>query len=120
MNKSKQIEGIKHFAIDIQNASQKASAIITDETAKYVKENHRYNNLVDYAKAHIKSRYEYEAEFLTELGYVKASEVVREIIDVIAELHDHFKSVDDVREAFAMLFVIAELKKKYMESEDTE
>ena len=43
------------------------------------------------------------------------AEVAREAIDVLCELHDHFKSVGDIREAFAMLFAIAELKKKYTE-----
>lgn len=43
------------------------------------------------------------------------AEVAREAIDVLCELHDHFKSVGDIREAFAMLFAIVELKKKYTE-----
>ena len=82
MSRDKQTE-IQQFAIDLQNASQRASKIIVDETANYVKQNHKYNNLIDYAKAHIKSRFEYEAEFLVELGYAKASDVAREIFEDI-------------------------------------
>lgn len=57
------------------------------------------------------------AEFLYNAGYRKQSEIAREAIDVLCELHDHFKSVGDIREAFAMLFAIAELKKKYTEEQ---
>ena len=84
MNRDKQTE-IQQFVIDLQSASQKASKIITDETANYVKENHKYNNIIDYAKAHIKSRFEYEAEFLTELGYAKSTDVAEEIFAEIKE-----------------------------------
>jgi hypothetical protein len=56
-----------------------------------------------------------EAEAIYNAGYRKVSDILREVIDVLSELHDHFKSVGDIREAFAMLFVIAELKKKYTE-----
>ena len=115
---------IKQFAIDLQNASQKASKIITDETANYVKKHHNYNNIIDYAKAHIKSRFEYEAEFLTELGYAKASEVAEEIF---AELD---KRLDDITIVMGRLdslrtfhktmekvtAEVAELKKKYTEN----
>lgn len=57
------------------------------------------------------------AERAVDKGYRKQSEVAREAIDVLCELHDHFKSVGDIREAFAMLFAIAELKKKYTEEQ---
>ena len=83
MNRDKQIEKMQQFVIDIKNSSQKATEIITQETANYVKQNHKYNNIVDYAKAHIKSRYEYEAEFLAELGYRKSADVAREIFEEI-------------------------------------
>jgi hemerythrin len=140
MSRDKQTE-IQQFVIDLQNASQKASKIITDETANYVKQNHKYNNLVDYAKAHIKSRFEYEAEFLTELGYAKDSEVAREIFEEIKQpLLDYFDSKDkeystkkiksakqlQIETAYyqgatnAVVFVfklLDELKKKYTESE---
>jgi hypothetical protein len=109
MSREKQTE-IQQFVIDLQNVSQKASKIITDETAKYVKENHKYNNIIDYAKAHIKSRFEYEAEFLTELGYAKASEVALEVID---EIEQNFEiGYGGVLEFKKFL---AELKKKYTE-----
>lgn len=60
------------------------------------------------------------AEALYNTGYRKVSEIAREMIDVLCELHDLFKSVGDIRGAFAMLFAIAELKKKYTEGVENE
>lgn len=116
MSRDKQTE-IKQFAIDLQNASQKASKIITDETANYVKENHKYNNLVDYAKAHIKSRFEYEAEFLSELGYAKDSEVAEEIFAEIEKRGRKVQSSDFSGEFWSrgvLMSDLAELKKKFI------
>lgn len=130
MSRDKERE-IQQFTIDLQNTSQKATKIITDETANYVKENHKYNNLVDYAKAHIKSRFEYEAEFLTELGYAKTSEVALKVIGEVEKIIDKYynrhifgvEDLSDVEQEAVMNFSdditgdLAELKKKYMESE---
>jgi len=135
MNRDKQIEEMQQFVIDIQNSSQKATEIITQETANYVKQNHKYNNIVDYAKAHIKSRYEYEAEFLAELGYRKASAVAREIFEEIENAIDLLrKSVVEGRKndgikyqqlhdgrmlsLEALKYFIAQLKKKYESEKD--
>jgi hypothetical protein len=138
MSRDKRTE-IQQFAIDIQDASQKASAIITEEMAKYVKEKHKYNSIIDFHKAHIKSRCELKAEFLVELGYRKihddhqrqcacyalgcqmAEELKREFAREI------FAAVDSTIDLvcamtgldIAIFGKYAELKKKYTESEDT-
>ena len=111
MNRDKKIEEMQQFTIDIQNSSKKATEIITQETANYVKQNHKYNNIVDYAKAHIKSRYEYEAEFLAELGYRKSADVAREIFEEIGKLIEP----NGVYLWRWDLIKLAELKKKYTE-----
>lgn len=116
MNRDKQIEKMQQFVIDIQNSSQKATRIITQETANYVKQNHKYNNIVDYAKAHIKSRYEYEAEFLAELGYRKASDVAREIFEEIEELFKFYIESGIYFEELKDLII--KLKKKYESEKD--
>lgn len=120
LSKDKQTE-IQQFAIDLQNASQKASKIITDETANYVKEHHNYKNLIDYAKAHIKSRFEYEAEFLTELGYAKASEIFEEIGKILrryGEIAERDKSEYGELIVMDIVCAIGELRKKYTEDCD--
>jgi hypothetical protein len=43
------------------------------------------------------------------------AEYERETIDLLEGLYDFFRQDDSIREAFAIQFAIAELKKKYTE-----
>ncbi len=65
---------------------------------------------------------EYQAEIASKMlyikGYRKASEVVAEIIDVLADIYDYWRNDDCIRESCAIILAIAELKKKYI-GEDT-
>ena len=136
MNKEKQIEEIQQFATDLRNVSAKVSAIIMEETHEFLSGNHKYNSLKDFHEAHPKGRNLMEAEFLTELGYRKTSDVAREIFEEIEkQIEEALKSnykvlpqlefsnelynsvrgkIDALRgiEGF-----IAELKKKYTEEQ---
>lgn len=106
MSRDKQTE-IQQFAIDLQNVSAKVSNIIMEETHEFVSQNHKYNSLKEFHEAHKKGRNVMEAEFLTELGYAKASEVVLEAFEWLEEkgfLNIEVWAIQDVKD---------ELKKKY-------
>lgn len=119
MTKEKQNEKIQQFATDLLNVSVKVSNIIMEETHEFISQKHKYNSLKDFHEAHPKGRNLMEAEFLTELGYVKASDVAREIFEEIEKLSYRF--MNDKHYIFGdMVWDIAELKKKYTESEKDE
>ena len=111
MNGDKQIE---EMAKDLLNVSKMVSNIIMEETHEFVSQRHKYNSLKDFHEAHKKGRNVMEAEFLTELGYRKASDIAREIFEEIDRmiyrlLNDKHYIVGD------MCYEVAELKKKYAE-----
>lgn len=124
MSRDKQTE-IQQFAIDLQNVSAKVSNMLMEETHEFLSQKHKYKSLKDFHEAHPKSRCQMEAEFLTELGYSKASEIIGEIIKDLVNFADDnekqmlinghsvwFINADDVTE------FIAELKKKYESEKD--
>lgn len=102
---------IERFAIDLQDVSRKVTNILLDETKEFLGKNRKYKNLADFHKAHPKGRKDLEAEFLMELGYRKASEVVGKIVGEILfymDTHKEFDGADFGR-------FLAELEKKYTE-----
>ena len=129
MTKEKQNEKIQQFATDLLNVSVKVSNIIMEETHEFISQKHKYNSLKDFHEAHPKGRNLMEAEFLTELGYVKASEVAREIFEEIEkEIRSSVKVIITIKDkeedgwydgqlnVLGMLGkFIAELKQKYTE-----
>jgi hypothetical protein len=111
---------IEEMAKDLLNISKKVSNIIMDETHEFISQKHKYKSLKDFHEAHPKGRNLIEAELLTELGYAKASDVAREIIDQIihyTDTHKAFIARIPIQELIKFGNFLAELKKKYTESE---
>ena len=123
MTKEKQNEKIQQFATDLLNVSVKVSNIIMEETHEFISQKHKYNSLKDFHEAHPKGRNLMEAEFLTELGYVKASDVAREIFEEIEKLlkKNELRNYEpyNVESYYSgdLEKALDELKKKYTESE---
>lgn len=110
MSRDKQIE---EMAKDLLSVSRKVSNIIMEETHEFLSQNHKYSSLKEFHEAHKKGRNVMEAEFLTELGYAKASDVAREII---ADL-ERIIEVNKDGEAKFDIMELRKIEKKYITEE---
>ena len=63
------------------------------------------------------------ADVLLENGYRKAEEIFDEVEELLEEIKDDYRADDEIRKACGVRYAmikVEELKKEYVESEDTE